>query len=71
MEKVQITTMYITLGQFLKLVGEIGYGGEAKEYLTNTEIRVDGKLENRRGRKLYDRNIVEVNKTQYLIVRKI
>lgn len=44
---------YITLGQLLKLVGIIGTGGEAKVYLAQNSVDVNGEPEQRRGRKLY------------------
>jgi ribosome-associated protein len=43
---------YITLAQLLKMVGVIGTGGEAKHYLAETAVLVNGQSEQRRGRKL-------------------
>jgi ribosome-associated protein len=43
---------YITLGQLLKAAGVIGSGGEAKAYLADTVVQVNGEPEQRRGRKL-------------------
>ena len=43
---------YITLGQLLKVVGVIGSGGEAKAYLADAIVQVNGEPEQRRGRKL-------------------
>ncbi len=43
---------HITLGQLLKLAGVIGSGGEAKIYLSETAVMVNGEPEQRRGRKL-------------------
>jgi ribosome-associated protein len=43
---------YITLGQLLKVAGIIGSGGEAKVYLADTVVQVNGEPEQRRGRKL-------------------
>ena len=53
MESFVLTADYITLGQFLKEIGEIGTGGQAKWYLQDEEVLVDSELETRRGRKLY------------------
>lgn len=58
METLQITTAYITLGQFLKRVGVIETGGAAKWYLAEHEVWVNGENEDRRGRKLYDKDTV-------------
>ncbi len=43
---------HITLGQLLKVAGIIGTGGEAKFYLAETVVMVNGEPEQRRGRKL-------------------
>ncbi|QYR21703.1 S4 domain-containing protein YaaA [Paenibacillus sp. sptzw28] len=60
MNDVAITTEYIALGQFLKLAGCIDTGGAAKFFLQETPIRINGEADNRRGRKLYNGDIVEV-----------
>lgn len=52
MKKVTIRTEYITLGQFLKLADVIDTGGQAKAFLQETAITVNGEPENRRGKKL-------------------
>lgn len=51
---------YITLGQFLKEINEISSGGMAKWYLQEQTVFVDGELENRRGRKLYENMMIEI-----------
>lgn len=58
--EVSIYSEYITLGQFLKLADIIQTGGEAKNFLAEHEIVIDGVLDNRRGRKLRGGEIVEV-----------
>lgn len=60
-QKVQIRTDYIPLGQFLKLAEIIETGGMAKAFLAEVPIRINGELDNRRGRKLYPDDIVEVD----------
>ncbi len=60
-EKVNIRDEYITLGQLLKLVDCIQSGGEAKFFLANTKILVNGEAENRRGKKLYPGDQVDVH----------
>ena len=42
----------ITLGQFVKLAGWAGSGGDAKQLVAAGEVRVNGEAETRRGRKL-------------------
>ena len=65
MEK--ITTEYITLQQFLKLAGIAQTGGEAKIIIQNDAIFVNGKREDRRGRKLYPGDKVRYNGRTYVV----
>ncbi|SPN74272.1 S4 domain-containing protein YaaA [Brochothrix thermosphacta] len=60
MEKVNINTEYITLGQMLKITDIISSGGMAKWFLSEHEINVNGEPDNRRGRKLYSNDKIEV-----------
>jgi len=53
MKPVKIVTEYITLGQMLKVADCIDSGGQAKAFLAEATITVNGAPENRRGRKLY------------------
>ena len=50
--QIQVRGDYITLGQLLKLTGEVGGGGDVKDYLATHSPLVNGENENRRGRKL-------------------
>lgn len=68
-EEIAITTEYITLGQFLKFAGVVDRGSDAKSFLLEADIRVDGERENRRGRKLRGGETVDVNGRLYKIVR--
>ena len=62
MQDVPITSEFITLGQFLKLAGLVGSGGEVKPYLLETSIQINGEHDNRRGRKLFPGDIIIVEK---------
>lgn len=57
---VEISDEYITLGQFLKLTNIISSGGMAKPFLAQTEIYVNDIRENRRGKKLYDKDTISI-----------
>ena len=52
MREIPIRGEMIRLGELLKLAGVVGTGGEAKLLLASEEVRVNGELENRRGRQL-------------------
>jgi ribosome-associated protein len=49
-----------TLGQALKAANFVGSGGEAKVLIQGGEVRVNGEVETRRGRKLKEGDVVEV-----------
>ncbi|RWZ54744.1 S4 domain-containing protein YaaA [Halobacillus fulvus] len=59
-ERIEISTEYITLGQFLKLANVVESGGMVKIFLAEFDILVNGESENRRGRKLYEGDTVEI-----------
>lgn len=60
MKEIKISTEYIKLGQFLKFATIIDSGAFAKTFLSENEVLVNGELEDRRGRKLYSGDIIEV-----------
>lgn len=64
---IRISTPYITLGQLLKMTDWIASGGQAKEAVLQLKIQVNGESENRRGRKLYPKDIVEIEGKCYTI----
>lgn len=57
---VTITTDYITLGQLLKFAHIIQEGGQAKGFLLENEVLINGSPDSRRGRKLRPGDKVEV-----------
>ncbi|MCR4562812.1 MAG: S4 domain-containing protein YaaA [Bacilli bacterium] len=67
-QKVVIKTEYIELGQFLKFVGIIDQGGQAKFYLSENAVKVNGEDESRRGRKLRPGEVVEIDEKRFEIV---
>ncbi len=67
MKPLKITTPYITLQQLLKIEDIISSGGEAKFYLAENQVLVNGELENRRGRKLYPKDVIKVDNQEFII----
>ena len=67
--EIVINTDYITLGQFLKLADIIQSGGEAKSFLAQNEVEIDGISDNRRGRKLKGGEVIEILGQKYEIKR--
>lgn len=59
MEYITIKDEFIKLGQALKLAGLVGSGIDAKMVIQNGEVFVNGEVDERRGRKLYEGDVFE------------
>ena len=72
MEEIKLTLKpnqdFITLQSLLQVSDIIQTGGMAKFFLSTEKVLVNGELENRRGRKLYPGDKVEVLGKKFLIV---
>ena len=68
-KRIVITSDFITLGQFLKKINVISSGGEQKSFLEMHKAMVNGTIEKRRGKKLRDGDVVEINSLQYQICK--
>ena len=60
MRDIAIRGDMIRLGQLLKLAGVVDSGGELKALLAETDVLVNGEVEDRRGRQLHDGDVVTV-----------
>ena len=61
MEIIEINTEFIKLDQLLKWANFTASGVESKMFILNGEVKVNGEVETRRGKKIYDGYIVEFN----------
>jgi len=68
--KHEITTDYIKLDSFLKMVNQVSSGGEAKEMIIEGMVRVNGQQEMRRGRKLYPGDRVSLEGHEFTVERQ-
>ncbi|HLR22092.1 MAG TPA: RNA-binding S4 domain-containing protein [Pseudogracilibacillus sp.] len=68
MEKISITDEHINLGQFLKLTNLFDSGGFIKNYLQNEGVFVNNVKEHRRGRKLYNDDVVQIDESNIFIL---
>lgn len=59
MDTITLRDEFIKLGQVLKAVGFVESGVEAKEVIQDGLVSVNGETDTRRGRKLYDGDVVE------------
>jgi ribosome-associated protein len=57
----------IKLDQFLKWIGVVQTGGEAKQLIREGEVEVNGRMELRRGRKLVEGDRVSVSGEIYIL----
>jgi len=57
----------LRLDQFLKWQGLVGTGGEAKFRIQQGDVRVNGELEQRRGRKLEPGDRVELAGQEHVV----
>lgn len=67
---IEIHTEYIELQQLLKILNLISSGGQAKQFLNEYDVLVDGVKETRRGRKIYNGMKVKVDNKTYLIKKQ-
>ncbi|MBQ1508779.1 MAG: S4 domain-containing protein YaaA [Erysipelotrichaceae bacterium] len=68
-QQIEITTDYLKLEQLLKIADIVSSGGEAKLFLQENEILVNGEEEHRRGRKLYPGDLITIAGKVYEICR--
>lgn len=71
MEIVTIRDEFIKLGQALKLAGLVESGVMAKDVITDGLVKVNGEVDLRRGRKLYEGDVVDFDGQQFKIASKI
>ena len=67
MEELELKKEFITLGQFLQVEDFVASGAEAKQMVKELPILVNGQKEERRGRKLYATDIIEIAGRKFLI----
>lgn len=68
MKEVKINTEIIKLDAFLKWAGIVGQGSDAKMYIQNDEVKLNGNVETQRGKKLKKGDIIEFEGESYKIV---
>jgi len=63
-----ISDDFIKLGQLLKLADMVSSGVEAKIVIQNGEVKVNGEVDTRRGKKIYPQDIVEYKGRQVTVI---
>ena len=67
MEEIFLRDEFIKLGQAIKAAGLVESGVEAKIVIKDGEVKVNGKVETQRGKKLFGGEVVEYNGSSILI----
>ena len=66
--EVKIQTEFIKLDSFLKFCGAASLGSEAKMYVLDELVKVNGEVCTQRGKKLYRGAMVEFNGETFKVV---
>ena len=66
--EVKIQTEFIKLDSFLKFCGAASLGSEAKMYVLDELVKVNGEICTQRGKNLYRGDIVEFNGETFSVV---
>ena len=69
MFEIKLREEFIKLGQALKAAGFVEDGVEAKIEINEGNVKVNGEVDTRRGRKLYDGDIIDYNGRQIKITK--
>lgn len=67
MEKIDIKTPFIKLDAFLKFTAAVPSGGEAKMFILDGMVKVNGEVCTMRGKKLYPGDTVEFRDKAYAV----
>lgn len=68
METIRIRDDFIKLGQALKLAGLVESGVDAKIEIQEGYVKVNGKVELQRGKKIYPGDVITYNEQQIKVV---
>ena len=69
MIEITIRDEFIKLGQALKLAGVVEDGVEAKYVINDGLVQVNGEVDLRRGRKVYEGDIISFDGKEIKVVR--
>lgn len=69
MKQIKLRDEFIKLGQALKAADLVSDGVEAKFVIQDGLVKVNGEIDTRRGRKLYDGDLVSFDGEEIKIVK--
>ena len=67
--KITIKDEFIKLGQALKLAGVVEDGVEAKYAIQDGLVQVNGEVDTRRGRKVYEGDVITFEDQEIKVIR--
>lgn len=67
--EIKIRDEFIKLGQALKLAGVVEDGVEAKFVIQDGLVKVNGEVDERRGRKVYEGDVIFFNGQDIKVIR--
>ncbi|MBN3492408.1 RNA-binding S4 domain-containing protein [Vibrio neptunius] len=65
---IEVSSQPIELYKVFKIANLVGGGGEAKHIISEGYVAVNGELETRKRRKMYDGDFFEFNQEYYVVV---
>lgn len=68
MIEIKINSEFIKLDAFLKWANITSSGSDSKFFIRNGEVKVNNEIEVRRGKKIYNGDVVEFNGEEYRII---
>ncbi|MDO4679589.1 MAG: RNA-binding S4 domain-containing protein [Eubacteriales bacterium] len=69
MQGICIRDEFIKLGQALKLAGVVEDGVEAKYVIADGLVKVNGEVDVRRGRKVYEGDVISYDGNEIKVIR--
>lgn len=67
--EIKIRDEFIKLGQALKLAGVVEDGVEAKYAIQDGLVKVNGEIDERRGRKVYEGDVITFEDQEIKVIR--
>jgi len=67
--EIKIRDEFIKLGQALKLAGVVEDGVEAKYVIQDGLVQVNGEVDQRRGRKVYEGDVITFEDQEIKVIR--
>ena len=69
MEELKLRDEFIKLGPAMKAAGIVSSGIDAKMLIQDGQVTVNGEVETRRGKKLYDGDVFEFEGEEFKVVK--